>query len=160
MKNNKKPGLFNGRWAVVTCHPWLPSRSEQVARARAWGVTESMLGRNDISAMIVDDVLDVGRTTNWMGKLIERDSFLKAMQRILPADDEVFFATPLCLGPTEKVARQTVDLLWSAGMLVYVHAVKDNGAALYSQGDDLTELFDMIRLGANAAHQRTFRARS
>ncbi|WP_146194489.1 hypothetical protein [Thioclava sp. NG1] len=160
MSEGKEEGHFNGKWAVVTVHPSLPSKTEQVARARAWGVTESMLGRDDISALILDDVSKVKRTTNWMAKLEARAAFIDAMRLLRPEGDTVFFATPLCVGFSAKLAEQTVRGLWEAGMQVYVHSVRDNGAALYVDGDDLTEFLEMVQLAANAAYQRRFRARS
>lgn len=160
MTEDKKTGVQSKKWAIITQHPWLPSRSEQIARARAWGVDESWLGKQDVSALIEDDVRKVGRTTNWMGKLTERADFIQRMNTYRLDGDQVFFATPLCVGPTEKVARETVSGIWDAGGLVYVHAVKGNGAALYASGDDMTEFFDMVRLGANAAHQSAYRAKS
>ncbi len=160
MTESKKGGVQSKKWAIITQHPWLPSRSEQIARARAWGVAESWLGKTDISALIEDDVRKVKRTTNWMGKLEARADFIQRMQAINPAGDLVFFATPLCVGFSAKVAEQTARGLWEAGMGVYVHSVKDNGAAIYAAGDDLTEFLEGVTLAANAAHQRRFRARS
>lgn len=160
MSDRKNEGVQSRKWAIVTQHPWLPSRSEQIARARAWGVEESWLGGSDVSPLIEDDVRKVGRTTNWMSKLIERADFIERMRAIKPAGDVVFFATPLCVGFSAKVAEQTVRGLWDARMGVYVHSVKDNGAAIYLDGDDLTEFLEGVTLAANAAHQRRFRAQS
>ena len=157
---DKEAEQFSGKWAVVTVHPSLPSKTEQIARARAWGVTESMLGRDDISAMILDDVAHVGRTTNWMGKLVERASFIEAMQRIQPEGDQVWFADPLCVGFSARLAQETITDLWDAGMQVYVHSLRYNGPALYVPGDDLTEFLESVSAAQNAAHQRANRARS
>lgn len=159
MTDSKKSAVQSKKWAIITLHPWMPSRSEQIARARAWGVEESMLGATDVSALIVDDVRRAGRTTNWMAKLAERADFIRRAQTYRLDGDQVFFATPLCAGPTEHVARQTVEGLWSAGALVYIHAVKGNGAAIYAPGDDMTEFFEAVRLAANAAHQSAYRAK-
>ena len=160
MEDGKKEGVQSRKWAIVTQHPWLPSRTEQVARARAWGVEESWLGKHDISAVIEDDVRNAGRTTNWMAKLVERAEFIQRMRAFRPEGDLVFFATPLCVGFSARLAEQTIRGLWDAGMGVYVHAVKDNGSAIYLDGDDLTEFLEGVTLAANAAHQRRFRAQS
>ncbi len=157
MADSKKAGGFSGKWAIVTQHPRLPSRAEQIARARAWGVDESALGRADVSALIEDDARKVKRTTAWMAHLPERGRFIEVMRALKPAGDTVFFATPLCVGFTPKVARETVDGLWDAGMRVYVHSVTGNGGAIYQAGDELTEFMDMIAKAQNAAHQRAFR---
>lgn len=156
MTDSKKEGLFNGKWAVVTVNERLPSRGEQIARARSWGVTESMYGPNDISALILDDVRG-RRTTNWPRLLVERASFLDAMGEILPEGDQVFFATPLCIGFSPAHAKQTIDRLWSCGMLVYVHTVRGNGQALYAEGDDISDLLDMVAQEQNAANVRKSR---
>lgn len=150
----------SGQWSIVTLHPWLPSKSEQIARSRAWGVDEDTLGRHDISALFLDDVRDVGRTTNWWPHLVNRADFMRRMAEIKAAGDHVFFATPLCVGWSAKLARDTLQGCWDAGLLVYVHAVKDNGAALYAPGDDVTELLDSIASAANARHQSKFRRKS
>lgn len=160
MEQRKKEGVQSKKWAIITQHPWLPSRAEQIARARAWGVEESWLGKHDVSALIEDDVRKVGRTTNWMGKLPERSDFIERMRALRPDGTLVFFATPLCVGFSAKLAEQTIRGLWSAGMGIYVHSVKDNGAAIYLDGDDLTEFLDGVTLAANAAHQRRFREQS
>lgn len=159
MSGGKEAGHFNGKWAIITVNERLPSRGEQIARARAWGVTESMLGRRDVSALIVDDVTGK-RTTNWPGVLKERAVFLDTMGMLLPAGDQVFFATPLCVGFSQGHARQTIERLWSCGMLVYVHHVRGNGSALYADGDDITELLEMVAQEQNAANVRKSRNRS
>lgn len=157
MTDDKKAGRFSGKWAIVTVHPWLPSRSEQIARARAWGVDESTLGAEDVSALFVDDVRHVKRTTNWPAKLVERSVFLEKMNKLQHVGDQVFFANPLCVGFSEKHARSTVEGLFDAGLVVYVHSVKDNGPALYQKGDDMTEFYEGVGLMANAKHQSAHR---
>tara|TARA_R110000850_G_scaffold93971_6_gene198519 strand:- start:236 stop:373 length:138 start_codon:yes stop_codon:yes gene_type:complete len=37
-------------------------------------------------------------------------------------------------------------------MLVYVHTVRSNGSALYAEGDDITDLLDMVAQEQNAAN--------
>ena len=153
----KEADLFNGKWAVITVNERLPSKGEQIARARAWGVTASMLGAKDVSALVVDDVTGK-RTTNWAGVLKERAGFLDVMGAIHPVGDQVFFATPLCVGFSPAHARQTIDRLWSCGILVYVHTVRGNGSALYAEGDDITDLLAMVAAEQNAANVRKSRA--
>lgn len=156
MSDGKEADGFNGKWAIITVNERLPSRGEQIARARSWGVTASMLGRRDVSALIIDDVTGK-RTTNWAGLLKERAGFLDVMGAIHPVGDQVFFATPLCVGFSPAHARQTIDRLWSCGMLVYVHTVRGNGSALYAEGDDITDLLEMVAQEQNAANVRKSR---
>lgn len=156
MKSSKEQQRFNGKWAVITVNERLPSKAEQIARARAWGVTESTLGAKDVSAMVVDDVTGK-RTTNWPKLLAERAAFLENMGALLPSGDQVFFATPLCIGFSPAHARQVIERLWSCGMLVYVHTVRGNGSALYAEGDDITDLLEMVGQEQNAANVRKSR---
>jgi hypothetical protein len=156
MTGGKEAGRFNGKWAIITVNERLPSRGEQIARARAWGVTEAMLGAKDISALVIDDVTG-RRTTNWAGLLTERAAFLDVMGAIHPVGNQVFFATPLCIGFSPTHARQTIERLWSCGMLVYVHTVRGNGSALYAEGDDIADLLDMVAAEQNAANVRKSR---
>lgn len=80
-----------------------------------------------------------------------------ATRAILPAGDQVFFATPLCIGFSPAHAKQTIDRLWSCGMLVYVHTVRGNGSALYAEGDDIADLMEMVAQEQNAANVRKSR---
>ena len=154
----KKATTFNGQWAIVTDHERLPPIGEQIARARAWGVTEAELGRHDISAMIRDNVRGVS-TTYWPNKLPERASFLASMATIQPHGDKVWFCTPLCIGFSAKHARETIEAIWSCGMQVYVHSVKHNGPALYVEGDDITNLLAMVASEQNATSVARSKAR-
>lgn len=157
--SDKEADRFNGKWAIVTANERLPAVGEQIARARAWGVTESMIGRADISALIRDNVVNV-RTTNWADKLPERKAFLDAMSVILPQGDQVWFCTPLCIGFSAKHARETIEAIWSCGMQVYVHSVKHNGPALYVAGDDITDLLAMVASEQNTTAVRKARGKS
>lgn len=159
MAERKKAGVQSNKWAVITQHPWLPSRTEQIARARACGVEERTLQGLDTSLLIEDDVRNV-RTTNWMARLPARADFIQRVRALRPEGDHVFFADPLCVGFSAKLAEQTISGIWAAGMLVYVHAVSENGSALYRDGDDLTEFYQSVARLANNAHQRQFRRKS
>lgn len=150
-----KEAVQSRKWAVITLHPWLPSRSEQIARARAWGVVDSKIEAEDVWTLIVDDVRNVKRTTNWAAYLRERTFFLKKWKAYNPKGDTVFFATPLCVGFTEKMAQETIEDLWAAGMKVYVHS----SCALYVEGDDLSDFLRQVGMDANAAHVRASRRR-
>ena len=152
---DKKSGPQSRKWAIITLHPWLPSRAEQVARARAWGVDDSAIDGQAVGAVITDDVRNVRRTTNWPAHLRERTFFLKKWRAYNPVGDAVFFATPLCVGFTEKMAQETIEALWAAGMKVYVHST----GALYVAGDSLTEFLRQVANDANAAHVRSSRRR-
>jgi hypothetical protein len=144
-----------GRWAVITLHPSLPSKSEQIARARVWGLEQELLDGEDISALIVEDVQKVGRTTHWVGKLPKRAAFLDNVKALKPPDGQVFFATPLCVGFGKAHAMQTIEALWEAGVSVYVHSV---GAA-YKAGDDMAEFLEQVAHEANVGYVRAHRAR-
>lgn len=158
MIDGKKENRHNGKWAIITVNERLPSRGEQIARARAWGVAEEMSGGDDISALIIDDVTGQ-RTTNWPKLLESRAAFLEIIGTILPEGDQVFFATPLCIGFSPAHARQVIERLWSCGMMVYVHTVRGNGAALYAPGDDISELLDMVATEQNVATVRKSRGK-
>jgi hypothetical protein len=144
-----------GRWAVITLHPALLSKTEQVARARAWGLPHDAIDSEDVSALIVDDARKVGRTTNWPAKLPKRAAFMEHMALLKPVDGQVFFATPLCVGFGKVHAQQTIEALWAAGLSVYVHSV----CAVYEAGDDLTDFMGLVKTTANAWYQRASRSR-
>jgi hypothetical protein len=153
--DDKKEAVQSRKWAIITLHRWLPSQSEQVARARAWGLQESRLGVNDVSGVILDDVRKVGRTTNWAPKLVNRAAFLQQIAALKADGDMVFFVEPLAVGFSEREAHATMDALLSIGALVYVHST----GSLYRSGDDLSDFLEQVRLAANAAHQRDHRRR-
>jgi hypothetical protein len=143
------------KWAIVTLHSWLPSKVEQIARVRAWGLEEDLIEGMDLSGVLVDDVRKVKRTTNWHPHLKERFGFIANARLLTLPEAPVFFATPLCVGFSEKLAKDTIEGLWEAGMHVYVHSI----GAIYSQGDDLTDFLAGVGRDANAAHVRASRNR-
>lgn len=151
----KEEGQKPGKWAIVTLHPHLPSETEQVARARAWGIAEEELEGMDVSPVIIDDVRKVKRTTNWAPKLTGRAIFIDSMKALKPEGDTVFFATPLCVGFGRSHAMETIETLWSIGMHVYVHSV----GAIYKAGDDMSQFLDMVASEANTAYVRVHRSR-
>lgn len=145
----------DGKWAIITLHPHLPSRSDQIAKARAWGLAESDYSGGDAGAIVEDDVRHVRRTTNWTDKLLERKLFIRRAGAADLSGQTVFFATPLCIGFGPAHARQTIEALWGVGMQIYVHS--DN--AVYRLADDITELLGRVSHEANSAYVRMFRAR-
>ncbi|WP_238368811.1 hypothetical protein [Mesobacterium pallidum] len=159
MSDGKNADHFNGKWAIVTVDDRLPPLAEQIARARAFGVRESTYGRHDISALLIDDVTSVKRTTNWTKHLPMRAKLIEAGIIWELKGDQVWFCTPLCVGFSEKHARETVEGLWAGGMEVYVHTLRNNGPACYAPGDDLTTLLEMVAYEQNAAAVRLSRAR-
>lgn len=154
MDTHKEARRSAGKWAIITLHPSLPSRTEQVARARAWGLDEELLEDLDVSALIEDDVRKETRTTNWQARLSERARFIDQMKIIQPSGDTVFFASPLCVGFGEAHAKQTVEALWAVGFSVYVHTL----GAIYKAGDDLTEFLVAVTREANAAYAKKWRS--
>lgn len=163
MTEGKKEGGFNGKWALIVCHPWCPSYSDQIARARAWGLDERMAEIDgatvDLSAISVDDVQSVGRTTNWKRHLAARERWFAALKTLRVEGDRVFFATPLCVGFSAKIAEWTIGMAFDAGLEVYIHTTAGNGPAVYRAGDDMADFYDSVRLAANAAYQAANRAR-
>lgn len=146
---------FSGKWAIITLHPALLSKTEQVARARAWGVKEELIEGDDKSALIFEDASKVKRTTNWVASLPKRAAFIDEMRVLNPGSGQVFFATPLCVGFGPEHARQTIEALWSVGMGVYVHSL----GAVYKAGDDLEDFLKLVKTQAGAWHQKTSRGR-
>jgi hypothetical protein len=151
----KETAATPGRWALITLHPSLPSKSEQIARARVWGLAPELLDGEDISALIIEDVQKVKRTTHWAGKLPKRATLLDSLKSLKPESGQVFFATPLCVGFGPAHAMQTIEALWSANVSVYVHST---GAA-YKAGDDMTEFLEQVSHEANVAYVRAHRAK-
>ncbi len=145
-----------GKWAIITLHPALPSRTEQVARARAWIMPDDWFGPNDTSSLIEDDVREEPRTTKWEGKFPARAAFLKLMKTgRLPRPQVAFFATPLCVGFGKAHAAQTMRDFWEAGFQVYVHST----GAMYAPGDELDEFLLQVSHEANVAYVRSHRKR-
>ncbi len=159
MRGCKEVTPSDAKWAMITLHPSLPSRSEQIARARAWGVAERLISNEDVSQLIVDDLRKVKRTTKWDGKFPERDEFIRNMSASVreygPAEGTVFFATPLCVGFGPAHAMQTLEALWGLGFSVYVHSV----GAIYRRGDDMTEFLKKVLSEANTAYVKLHRQR-
>lgn len=152
---HKEADQFSGRWAIITLHPALLSKTEQIARARAWGIKEELIEGDDKSALIFEDARKVKRTTNWPASLPRRAAFIENMRFLEPENGQVFFATPLCVGFGPAHARQTIEAMWSVGLSVYVHSL----GALYKEGDDLTDFLELVKVQANAWHQQASRDR-
>lgn len=153
---NKNDNAFNGKWAIVTKHPWLPSVQEQIARARAWGLYGQWLDKLDTGPIVIDDASNVPRTTKWQNHLPGRRDFIEKIADKVhddAFDNQVFFADPLCVGISQGLAEWTIRGLWDAGFGVYVHTVRDSGAALYVKGDKLEEILACVDAMANAKHQ-------
>lgn len=149
-----KEGDEPWKCAVITLHKWLPSRSQQIAAARAWGIPELIAFEMDVSAIWIDDVRKVGRTTNWLQKLVDRTDLYNGQRQIRGRGDHVFFMNPLCVGWSLKIAEDTFDKIFNNGHMVYVHSM----GVLYREGDDLTEFYDELKKNIKAAQQADFRA--
>lgn len=137
------------KWAFVLIHPSLPSRSEQIARARTWGLDD----RGDWSAIVEDDISNVKRTTNWAGKMPNRTEFLKQLPKLWNV--EVFFATPRCIGFSAAQASEAIQAIWKAGAEVYVHST----GALYRAGDDISELLAKVASEQNVTNVKASKRR-
>lgn len=140
--------------AVVTLHKWLPSESQQVAAARAWGIPELMFQEVDVSPIWLDDVRNVGRTTNWIQKMPERAHLFAGLRMVRGRGDQVFFMNPLCVGFTARIAEDAFEKLFNNGHMVYVHSM----GVLYREGDDLTDFYDELNRNIKAAQQADYRA--
>lgn len=161
MSADHKSTFQTRKWAVVTLHRKTPSETEQVARARAWGIEKQDLEDLEMPVIVVDDVRDVDRTTNWMAHLTGRFEFIDQLAAYLSDKDdveaEIFFSDPLCVGFSARLAEETINRVWDAGASVYVHATRGGGAALYKQGDDISEFLRSVSLAQNAAAQQKFK---
>lgn len=142
------------KWACVTVHPSLPSKAAQIAGARAWGAHTDWYAEMDVSSTYVDDVSKVERTTRWDDKLPMRDALITALSVQPGHHNQVFFKSPLCIGFSEKHARETLEKIFAQGTLVFIQSE----ASLYRSGDDLGELFEAVAREAKAATQRRYRA--
>lgn len=151
-------GDISRNWAVITLHKWLPGKADQLAAAEAWGLDVTSFGRNDTTCYVLDDVRRVKRTTNWPAKLPERMAFITRRQADkedgAPDGDGVFFATPLAVGFSDKLAKLTVEGLWQGGCTVHVGSID----ADLKPGSDLAPFLDLVAKEANLAHVRTHRA--
>lgn len=154
MSHDDKADLMPFKWACITVHPSLPSKAAQIAGARAWGAHPDWLMGVDVSSTYVDDVSAVGRTTRWEDKLPMRDALITALSVQPGPQNQVFFKTPLCIGFTEKHAADTLERIFAYGALVYVQSE----AALYRNGDDVSDLLEAVGREAKAAIQRRYRA--
>lgn len=159
MSDDKKDLPAVVKWALITLHPSLPSETEQLAAARAWGLrVTGKVGDIDMGPFAREDVRKVKRTTNWPSKLPERARFIarrKIENEAGIEDVDVFFATPLCVGFSPAHAEQTMRALWDAGVSVYVHSINK----LYQAGDDLTDFLRKVGAEANTSHVRAHRKR-
>lgn len=135
------------KWAIILIHSSLPSRSEQLARARAWGLED----RGEQSAIVVDDISSVRRTTNWAGKMPDRAQFLLQIGE----GWQIFFATPRCIGFSAAQAGETIQAIWNAGAEVYVHSA----GALYRAGDDIGELLAKVASEQNVTNVKASKRR-
>lgn len=147
--------------AVITLHRWLPNQSTQMAAVRAWGIPY-LEGHDeqDISAIWVDDVRKVGRTTNWPKHLTERAELFMALKKFREPPTRVFFMNPLCVGFTEKLAATAIEHIFDFGHELYVHSMDDVGGAVFQAGDDMSDLFDQLGRNIKAAQMRDTRRRS
>ena len=157
-KSDNEPQQFWRKFGVITVHPRLPSLTEQVAAARAWGVVERWLGKLDTSALFIDDVSKVS-TTNWGPYLKERRALFAGLTHIDPeaeGKNTIFFHSPLCVGFSSKQAQRELDEVFAAGWTAYVHT----RGAIYAPGDDLSQLLAQVDNDANVSKVRASRAAS
>ena len=124
--------------AVVTLHPYLPSEADQLAGARDWGLPELQNGGDGKKRLDIwfDDVRNV-RTTNWPSKLPAREVLLRQYRTVKLPNNEVYFANPLCVGFSEKHARDVLATIHGTGALAYVHDMQRE----FRPGDDLAPFF-------------------
>ncbi|WP_310619706.1 hypothetical protein [Flexibacterium corallicola] len=140
--------------ALITLYKYLPSRSEQIAAARAWGIRELLFDGEDISAVLIEDVSKV-RTTNWAPKLPLRRALMADFNTGKCNNHVVFFANPLCLGWTEALAKELSSAILSGGGGIYIHDM----SRLYKQGDELDALWSEWQRQLTNATQADYRQR-
>lgn len=135
------------KFASVTLHPSLPDQSYQTDAARLWGVPQEHV--------YTDDVRGIAKTTNWGGKLGQRQELIAALKLVRGEPAAVFFATPLCVGFTPRHAVETFSEIWEcrAGLFVY------SMAQLFEPGDGVEALIELIERDKKAAAQRAWRAK-
>lgn len=142
--------------ASITAHRYLPPKDDQVAAARAWGFAVVQFpGIGDVSSIYVDDVSKLKRTTNWPSNLPERAAMVRDLDYGLGTEDQVFFYSPLCVGFSEKHARDVIEAVWAKHHAVYVHSLE----ALYRKGDDLAGFFDLYGKELKTAQMRDYRSK-
>ena len=107
-----------------------------------------------MSRTYIDDACAVGRTTRWDDKLPRRDALMAALSVQPGPHNQVFFKTPLCIGFTEKHAADILARMFARGALAFIQSE----AALYRNGDDLTDLLNAVRRESKAGIQRRYRA--
>lgn len=151
-----KEAMKSRKRASVTAHRYLPPKEDQVEAARAWGVpVDRFPGVGEMSPLYVDDVRKLGRTTNWPSKLPMRAVMFRELALGLGPDDQVFFYSPLCVGFSEKHARDVIEAVWDKDHMIYVHTLE----ALYRKGDDLAGFFDLHSKELKAAQMRDYRSK-
>lgn len=138
------------KWVYIMLKDGRPSKSDQIAAARAWGASVD----GEYSTMYIDDVRKV-RTTAPGKVLEERAELIRALKVAKSPNDAVFFRNPLCIGFSQADAKSTVDAIWANRAMVYVHSED----VLYRAGDDLTELLHKFQQDYNAMSMRLSRAR-
>jgi hypothetical protein len=143
------------KWACITLHRWLPSRSEQIAGARAWGAHEDWLDDVDVSTTFIDDATRLGRTTKFTDKLPERAALIAALHKDTAIPSHVFFRSPICVGFSAAHAQETIEAIWVRGALVYVQTLD----MLLKEGDDIELIKQHVTRVSNAKHQADYRKR-
>jgi hypothetical protein len=143
------------KWACITLHPWLPSRSEQIAGARAWGAHEDWLDDVDVSTTFIDDATTLKRTTKFTDKLPERAALIAALHKETAIPSHVFFRSPICVGFSAAHAQETIEAIWARGALVYVQTLD----MLLKAGDDIELVKQLATRAANTKHQADYRKR-
>ncbi|MGH0003513.1 hypothetical protein ACQU0X_25845 [Pseudovibrio ascidiaceicola] len=122
---------------MITLHKLLPDKSTQIAAARAWGIPQLSVDGNNVTSVLIDDVLNAKRTTNWKPLLPKRQRLLDYFAEYETHEADVFFATPLCLGWAEKLATELVSGIMRGGGSIYIHDI----GLLYRPGDNLDGLW-------------------
>ena len=155
MGNVEKDHQKSVKWACITLHRWLPSKSEQIAGARAWGAHEDWLRGQEVSTTYIDDARALERTTKFTDKLPERAALIAALYKGAPVPSQVFFRSPLCVGFSAGHAQETIESIWAQDALVYVQTLD----VLLRAGDDIPDLLAQITREAKAKHQTDWRKR-
>jgi len=140
--------------ALVTLYKYLPSRSEQVAGARAFGIPPNPFEDTDISTVLIEDATKI-KTTNWGPRLPVRKALIADFKTGLCKKHVVFFANALCLGWTKALADEMVTAILEGGGGIYIHDLQK----LYLKGDDMQEVWKDWQRELTRVTQEDYRKR-
>lgn len=127
----------------------------QLNAAWAWGIPEKPFEDDDVSPIWLDDVRGV-RTTYWPKRLPQRENLLNAYRRWKCPGHVIFFYNPLCVGFSKSHAQSVIDVLFNAGVAMFVH---DAGCE-YRAGDNLAGFWKEHSRQLKNAQMKQYRSKA